>query len=79
MRTVTITEFRKSASALLGLVKNGETLLILRHGRPIAKVSPVSTPNHAVPSWKRPSLKLVTKGSSLSAAILEERRYENIL
>jgi hypothetical protein len=30
------------------------------------------------PSWKRPGLKLVAKGASLSAAIIEERRREDV-
>ena len=78
MTTVTLTEFRKHASGMLTRVENGETLVVLRHGRPIAEVSPVADARNAEPSWKMPALRLVTKGAGLSAAILEERTIEGV-
>lgn len=74
MTTVTLTEFRNNASGLLTRVERGETLMVLRHGRPIAEVAPVSPPPDRPPSWKRPGPRLVMKGAGLSAAILAERR-----
>lgn len=70
--TVALTEFRSRASGMFSRVERGETLLVIRHGRPIAEVSPVSA---AVgePSWKRPPLRLVAKGAGLASAILAER------
>ena len=79
MKTVTFTEFRKHASGLLADVEKGETFLVLRHGKPIAEISPPSTERDAKPSWKRPGLRLTAKGASLSSAIIEERRRENVL
>ncbi|MBU0677937.1 MAG: type II toxin-antitoxin system prevent-host-death family antitoxin [Verrucomicrobia bacterium] len=70
MKTINFTEFRNHASDLMTEVEHGETLVVMRHGRPIAEVSPVT---EGQPSWKRPALRLVTKGSGLSTAILEER------
>lgn len=79
MRTMTFTEFRKHASSLLSDVEKGEALLVLRHGRPIVRILPADTePGHA-PSWKKPGLRLATKGSALSSAILMERERENVL
>lgn len=78
MRTVTFTEFRRRASGLLSEVEKGEVLLVLRHGKPIAEISPVSERALGIPSWKRPGLRLSTKGASLSSAILEERAHENV-
>jgi len=78
MITVTLTEFRSHASGMLSRVENGETLLVLRHGRPIAEVSPVVSQNKDQSSWKRPALRLSTKGVSLSAAILAERDHEGL-
>jgi len=78
MTTVTLTEFRSHASGMLSRVERGETLLVLRHGRPIAEVTPIASQNKDQPSWKRPGLRLSTKGMSLSAAILAERNNENI-
>jgi prevent-host-death family protein len=78
MSTVTLTDFRSHASGMLTRVEHGETLVVLRHGRPIAEVSPVTTQNNTTPSWKRQALRLSTKGASLSSAILEERTRENV-
>lgn len=79
MKTVTFTEFRKHASGLFSEVENGEILIVLRHGKPIAEVCPVSSPEDPVPSWKRPGLKLSVKGASLAEAILEDRSREDLL
>ncbi len=73
MKTVTFTEFRKHASTLLDDVEKGETVRILRHGHPIAEVTSLPNDVSQMPSWKRPGLKLTTKGLSLSKAILDER------
>jgi prevent-host-death family protein len=42
MKTIGFTEFRNHASDLMTAVENGETLLVIRHGRPIAEISPVT-------------------------------------
>lgn len=78
MKTVTLTEFRSHASGMLSAVERGETLVVVRHGRPIAEVIPISQSTGELPSWKRPALRLNLKGASLSAAILEERRGEDL-
>ena len=79
MKTVTFTEFRKNASGLLSAVEGGTNLLVLRHGKPIAEISPVSPAPDRAPSWKRRGLRLIAKGASLSGAIIEERRGEDVL
>ncbi len=73
MKTVTFTEFRKNASGFFSEVENGETILILRHGKAIAEILPPTQSGLKMVSWKRPGLKLSIKGISLSKAILEER------
>ncbi|NVM25640.1 MAG: type II toxin-antitoxin system Phd/YefM family antitoxin [Desulfobacterales bacterium] len=78
MKTITFTEFRKHASSLFSAVENGEVIVILRHGKPIAEITPVS-PEATAPSWKRPGLRLSVKGARLSSAILEEREREDVL
>ena len=78
MKTVTLTEFRTHASGMLTEVERGETLIVLRHGRPIAQVSPVADPSDRQPSWKRPALRLSRKGAGLSSVILEERERESV-
>ena len=78
MTTVTLTDFRSHASGMLTRVEHGETLVVLRHGRPIAEVSPVIQKDSASPSWKRQALRLSTKGAGLSSAILEDRAHEDV-
>ena len=73
MRSLSFTEFRKKASEILTLVEKGETVRVLRHGKAIAKIIPAETEPKRL-SWKRPGLRLVRPGASLSKAILEERR-----
>ena len=73
MRTVTFTEFRKNASGVLDLVEKGESIRVLRHGKAIARIVPAEL-REARPAWKRPGLRLVTAGASLSRAVLEERQ-----
>ncbi|MEA3240106.1 MAG: type II toxin-antitoxin system prevent-host-death family antitoxin [Pseudomonadota bacterium] len=79
MTTVTLTDFRSHASGMLTRVERGETLVVLRHGRPIAEISPITKQNDdSLPSWKRQALRLSTKGEGLSSAILQERACENL-
>lgn len=78
MRTVSLTEFRSKASGMLTEVENGETLIVLRHGRPIAEVSPVAKSNPEIPSWKRTALRLSIKGRGLSDAVMQERERESL-
>jgi len=77
MKTVTLTEFRSHVLGMLTDVEHGETLVVLRHGRPIAQVSPIKADEKRQPSWKRPALRLTAKGEGLSSAILEEREHED--
>jgi prevent-host-death family protein len=73
MKTVTFTEFRKHASEVLDLVEKGESIRVLRHGKAIARVVPAGLRESKL-AWKRPGLRLVKAGVSLSKAVLEERR-----
>ena len=78
MTTITLTDFRSHASGMFTRVENGETLIVLRHGHPIAEVSPITDNQYTQPSWKKPALRLSVKGAELSSVILEERTDENI-
>jgi prevent-host-death family protein len=41
MKQVTFTEFRRNAATLFDSVERGETVRILRHGKPIAEILPL--------------------------------------
>jgi antitoxin (DNA-binding transcriptional repressor) of toxin-antitoxin stability system len=76
MTTTTFTEFRKNASLYLSQVENGETVVVLRHGKAIAEIIPPRNGDAREPAWKKPGLKLVADGVSLSQAIIDERENE---
>src|SRR5262245_49243024 len=73
MKSLSFTEFRKRASEILTLVEKGETVHVIRHGKPVAKIVPAES-EEKIPSWKRPGLRLVRPSAALSKAILQERR-----
>jgi prevent-host-death family protein len=73
MKSVAFTDFRKKASDLITEVEHGETLILLRHGKPVAEVVPFSDKAQRNPAWKLSGICLRIQGSDLSSAILEER------
>ena len=76
MKTISFTDFRKKASTFITEVEHGETLVLLRRGKPIAEIIPFTDNIPQIPSWKRKRTRLQIKGSDLSSAILEERESE---
>jgi prevent-host-death family protein len=73
MKTVPFTDFRKNASGFINEVEHGETLILIRRGKPVAEIVPFSGQSQKIPAWKQPGVRLQIKGSDLSSAILEER------
>jgi antitoxin (DNA-binding transcriptional repressor) of toxin-antitoxin stability system len=73
MKTISFTDFRKKASSFITEVEHGETLVLLRQGKPVAEIIPFTDNSMQTPSWKRRGTRLQIKGSDLSSAILEER------
>lgn len=73
MKTIPFTDFRKNASGFINEVEHGETLILIRHGKPVAEIVPFSGRSQKMPAWKQPSVRLQIKGSDLSSAILEDR------
>jgi len=73
MKTVSVTEFRRNASDFFSDVENGQKVVVLRHGKPIAQITPVRPDSSESPSWRQSGLRLAVRGASLSYAILEDR------
>lgn len=73
MKSIAFTDFRKKASDLITEVEHGETIVLLRRGKPVAEVVPFSDKGHRSPAWKQPGTRLRIEGSDLSSAILEDR------
>lgn len=76
MKTVTCTDFRKRASDLLTQVEHGETLVIVRRGKPIARLIPFTEETRREASWKQPGIRLQMQGFDLSSAIIREREED---
>ena len=73
MKTVTFTDFRKKASGFIAEVEHGETIVLLRRGKPVAEVIPFSDRLQKTPAWKKPVTRLKLSGSDLSSAIMDDR------
>lgn len=55
MHILSLSDFRARASEMLDRVENGETVRILRHGKPVADLVPVRPEAEAIqPRWKLP-------------------------
>jgi prevent-host-death family protein len=75
MRQATFTEVRNHAKTYFDIVESGESVRVLRNGKPIADIVPIIAD---MPSWKRRKAQpLVLNGVSVSRMILEERDSGN--
>ena len=71
MKHATFTEVRNHAKQYFDIVASGESVRVLRNGKPIADIIPVVA---ELPSWKRRKAQpLVLDSVSVSRMILEER------
>lgn len=71
MREASFSDLRNQAKYYFDLVESGETVRVLRNGRPIAEIHPIP---RDLPSWKRRVARpLVIGGPTVSSLILEER------
>lgn len=77
MHSIPLSEFRANASAMIDLVEQGETVRILRHGKPVAQLVPVLADDVSrVPSWKLPiePLNIVRPDGKTGAQLIIEER-----
>ena len=71
MKQTTFSELRSHAKHYFHLVEAGETVRVMRNGKPVADIVPLPPD---LPSWKRRQAQpLVIEGVALSRVILEER------
>lgn len=76
MHHLPLSEFRANASAMLDLVERGETVRIMRHGKPVADLVPVQgEPGDAVPSYQLPFEPVMSLPAGYSAVktLIDER------
>ena len=72
MTRTTFTDLRKHAKTYFDSVEKGATIQVLRHGKVIAEITPPHD-NAENRAWKKPGLKLLVPGVSLTKAVLMER------
>ena len=71
MKQASFTEVRNHAKQYYDIVESGESVRVIRNGKPIADIVPVLAD---VPSWKRRKAQpLVLDGVAISRMILQER------
>lgn len=75
--SVPLSEFRANTSAMIDLVEKGETVRILRHGKPVAELVPMqSQAAQKVPRWKVPiePLNIIRPDGKTGAQLIIEER-----
>jgi len=73
MRQMDIAKFCAKAAEVLHTLEDGESVVLLSAGKPIAELSPVHASEDKAPSWKRRYAPVKVKGGGLSGLILAER------
>lgn len=76
METVGAFEAKTHFSALLGKVENGESVMITRHGRPVACLVPAFQRNPAIIRGGISRIKDLSKGNRLSGIDWQSLRDE---
>lgn len=74
MHEMPLSEFRANAASVLDRVQQGQTVRILRHGKPVADLVPVrDVATDRLPNWKRAFAPVqLPPGVSLSQAVQEQ-------
>jgi prevent-host-death family protein len=73
MKTISVTDFRNNVSNFIDEVEHGETLILIRRGKPVAEITSFSGRSQTIPAWKQSTTRLQLEGSDLSSAILADR------
>lgn len=59
MRTMSVREVNQNFSKVIGLVEQGETILISKHGKTVAKLAPEPHDKTQDPEWRAAYARLV--------------------
>lgn len=76
MRTMNIKEARACLGKLLDGAARGETVVITRHGKESARLSPMPVRAKGLPRLGDFRAGIVTPGTGLAAAVITSRREE---
>lgn len=76
MKQLSVREARAQFCTLIDAVSHGETVVITRHGRKIAGLSPFQDAKKKLPSMKKFRDSIKFKGDSLSKTVIKQRKEE---
>jgi prevent-host-death family protein len=76
MKSISYTDFEKNTAGFIDEVEKGETIILLRRGKPVVEIVPITGEKEKTAAWKKPGVHLKMQGGDLSSAILEERECE---
>ena len=76
MRSVNIREARKRLSDIVDAAEQGESILITRHGKEVARIEPACpTRGEPLPDLSAFRASIRSKGKSLSKTVVAARRH----
>ncbi len=73
MEEINVKEARNKISALLDKAQMGEDVMILRHGKRVARLVPVDDVEKRLPDLSGFRASIKVKGSPLSRVVIEDR------
>ena len=81
MNYLQFSDFRNNSKEYFDQIENGQSFIITRRGKPVAKILPlndtqklVSEKGQKVPGWKREIKRITSKGESASDTVIRLRR-----
>ncbi len=73
MNYLQFTDFRNKSKEYFDKIEKGKTFIIIRKGKPVAKITPFSEP---VQGWKRKRKRITLKSNKTALDFLLEERNE---
>lgn len=83
MREITVREANQNFSQVIAAAERGETIVVTKNGRPVAKITPQSEDRTADPEWRtnfaalRESLRSKRGSDYRVGTIAEDDKYGN--
>ena len=73
MATISVAEAKAHLSEIIDRVESGEQIVITRHGRPVARLSPESAPKKPIPSLAKFRARMPRLEPTLSETLRQMR------
>lgn len=76
-QTASVRTLRNDYASLIARAEAGETITIVRHGKPVARLSPVPTAPHQIVDWSQSAALSRKPGAALDAKALKVALDDN--